>query len=111
MEENFSSKTNSDKQTIIIQNDVKQNKSNGIGVAGFVLAILSLFTFFIPFLNFIIWLLGLIFSSAGLYRASKDKDLPKGLSIAGLVLSLIGLLFLLMFIGLAATFLGAGTLM
>ncbi len=77
------------KQTIIVQQTEK--KSNGIGTAGFILALLSLFLGWIPVLGWIMWLLGLILSAVGMTKK------PKGLAIAGLVISLIGIVFLLLF--------------
>jgi hypothetical protein len=74
-------------QTIII-NQVEK-KSNGIGTAGFVLALISLFFGWIPVLGWIMWILGFIFSFIGIFKV------PRGLAIAGLVISLIGIIFLL----------------
>ncbi len=74
-------------QTIIINQQEKQ--SNGIGIAGFVLALIALFLGWVPILGWIIWALGLIFSFIGVFRK------PKGMAIAGLVISLIGIVFLL----------------
>jgi hypothetical protein len=79
-------------QTIYI-NQAEPKASNGIGTAGFVLALIAVFLGWIPFLGWIIWLLGLIFSSVGMSRQ------PKGLAIAGLVLSLIGIVLLLTVFG------------
>ena len=62
--------------------------SNGMGIAGFVLALLALFLGWIPVLGWILWVLGLIFSAVGMSKQ------PKGLAIAGLVISLLGLIFL-----------------
>ena len=45
--------------TIIIQNS---SKSNGIGTAGFVLALIAVFLGWVPVLGWIIWLLGLVLS-------------------------------------------------
>ena len=73
------------KQTIIIQQPV--SRSNGLGTAGFVLALIALF------LGWIVWLLGLIFSACGMFKA------PRGLAIAGLVISLIGVILLLAVFG------------
>lgn len=78
-------------QTIIINQDEK--KSNGIGTAGFVLALIALFLGWIPILGWIIWLLGLILSFVGIFKK------PKGLSIAGLVISLIGVILLIVVFG------------
>lgn len=80
-------------QTIIIQNG-NQPQSNGIGTAGFVLALIGIFLGWVPVLGWIIWLLGLILSAVGVMRK------PKGLAIAGLVISLIGLIILLSIAGL-----------
>lgn len=78
-------------QTIVINQTEKQ--SNGIGTAGFVLAIIAIFLGWIPVLGWIIWLLGLIFSFVGIFKK------PKGLAIAGLVISLIGVILLIVVFG------------
>ena len=72
-------------QTIIVQQE--QKKSNGLGTAGFVLALIELFLCWIPILDWIIWLLGLIFSAIGVFR------IPRGL--AGLCISFIGLIIMI----------------
>jgi len=77
---------NSTKQTIIINQDKKQ--TNGIGTAGFALAIIAIFISCIPILGQIVWLLGLIFSFIGVFKS------PRGLSIAGLIISLIGIILI-----------------
>lgn len=84
------------KQTIII-NQQPTSHTNGLGVAGFVLALIALFLGWIPFLGWVIWLLGLILSACGMFRK------PKGLAIAGLVISLIGVILLLVVFGAVAT--------
>ena len=71
--------------------------SNAMGTAGFIIALVTIFLFRIPVLGWILWLLGLIFSGIGVTRK------PKGLAIAGLVISLIGLILLIVVIGLLAT--------
>ena len=86
MEKNNENSINQTGQTIII-NQVDKN-SNGLGTAGFVLALIAIFFGWIPILGQIIWLLGLLFSFAGIFKK------PKGLAIAGLVISLIGFLLL-----------------
>lgn len=86
-------KNNGNEQTIII----KQKESNGLGTAGFVLSIISLFLGWIPLLGWLLWILGLIFSLIGIFKK------PRGFAIAGLIISLIGLILLVfIFIGLAA---------
>ncbi|MEG0789676.1 MAG: hypothetical protein RSB23_05910 [Alistipes sp.] len=83
-------KTNTTNTTNIT---IQQAPSNGIGTAGFVLALIGLFLSWIPVLGWVIWFLGLLFSFVGLFKT------PKGLSIAGLVISLIGLIVLLVVVG------------
>lgn len=65
---------------------VDEKKSNGIGTAGFVLALCALLFCWIPVVNWILWILGLIFSIIGVCRK------PKGLAITGLVISFIGII-------------------
>jgi len=78
-------------QTIIINQTEKQ--SNGMGTAGFVLALIAIFLGWVPVLGWIIWLLGLILSFVGVFKQ------PKGLAIAGLVISLIGIILLIAVFG------------
>lgn len=82
-----------------------ENKSNGIGTAGFVLALIALFFGWVPVLGWITWLLGLIFSAVGISKANKVQK-GKGLSIAGLVISLLGIIFLIAAAGTVATMIG-----
>ena len=70
------------KQTIIIQQ--QSSKSNGVGTAGFVLALIALLLCWAPFLN---WLL--ILSGVGVTKQ------PRGLAVAGLAISLLGLIIIL----------------
>lgn len=78
-------------QTVIInQND---RKSNGVGTAGFVLALIAIFLVWVPVLGWILWLLGLILSFVGVFKE------PRGLAIAGLVISLIGIIILVTVFG------------
>lgn len=77
-------------QQIFIQ---QPPKKNGIGTAGFVLALLGLVLCWIPILDFVLWLLGTIFSLIGLFKA------PRGLAIAGTVISFLGIIVLILFFG------------
>lgn len=70
--------------TIIIQ-----QKSNGVGTAGFVLSLIGLFFFWVPFFGWLIWLLGLILSFVGVFKS------PRGLAITGLVISLLDFVLLI----------------
>lgn len=87
-------------QTIIV-NQIEK-RSNGVGTAGFVLALVGLIFCWVPVLGWILWALGLILSAVGMTKS------PKGLAIAGLVLSLIGIIILIAFIGAIA---GAAAMM
>lgn len=62
-------------------------EENGIGIAGFVCAVCAVLLGQ-SFGAMGLWLLGLIFSSIGLTRR------PRGLAIAGFVISIAGLAFL-----------------
>jgi hypothetical protein len=84
-------------QTVIINQE--QKKSNGIGTAGFVIALVALFLGWIPIFGWILWVLGLLFSFIGVFKS------PRGLSIAGLVISFIGVIlivFVFALLGIAA---------
>lgn len=62
------------------------NGKNGMGIAGFVLALCAFLLCWIPVLNIILWLLGVIFSIIGVFRR------PRGFAIAGLAISFIGII-------------------
>ncbi len=64
----------------------QKTQSNGMGIAGFVLTVLALILCWIPVLAQIMWVLGFLFSFAGLFKK------PRGLAISGFIISLIGLL-------------------
>ena len=61
---------NDPKQTIYVNipDYAGNNNSNGMGIAGFVLALISLFIGYIPIFGWIIWLLGAIFSIVGMFK-------------------------------------------
>ncbi len=91
MTENTQIPQNQAGQTVIINQT--ESKSNGVGVAGFVLALLAIFLGWIPVLGWILWLLGLVLSIVGMFKQ------PKGLAIAVLVISLIGIILLIAVFG------------
>lgn len=74
-------------QTVFFQ--PLQTQSNGLGIAGFVLSIVAIFFGWIPLFGWTVWLLGLVFSAIGVFKK------PNGLAIAGLAISLFGILLLL----------------
>lgn len=65
--------------------DVVKQK-NGVGTAGFVLALIGLVFCWVPILNWILGVLGFILSFVGVFRK------PKGLAIAGLIISLLAVI-------------------
>ena len=72
-------------------------QKNPMGTAGFVIALVNIFLSWVPVLGWILWFLGALFSLIGLTK------MPKGLAIAGTVISFIDLIILIMFIGGLAT--------
>ncbi len=79
-------------QSVIIQ-QAPEKSSNGLGTAGFILALLALLLYWIPVLDFTLWILGLIFSFIGIFKR------PRGLAIAGLVISLMGIIIIIALMG------------
>ena len=77
---------------------------NGIATAGFVLAVLAVALFWFIVVNFILWVLGLVFSAIGYSRAKEPGSPGRGLAIAGLVITLGGLVLLILLIVGAITF-------
>lgn len=64
---------------------VIEKKSNGLGTAGFILALIGLIFCWVPFLDAILCFLGFLFSLIGVCK----RNATKGLAIAGLILSII----------------------
>ena len=95
MKENGNSMQQPMQQTVIVQQE--QRKSNGMGTAGFVLALIGFFFSWIPILGWVIWFLGVLFSAIGVFRT------PRGMAIAGLCISFIGLIFLIVVAGMLST--------
>lgn len=65
------------------------SKGNRLAVAGFVFSLVSNAIFWLPGVNFITWVLGIVFSSIGLNRANRQSLPHRGLAIAGLVIALV----------------------
>lgn len=57
---------------------------NGMGIAGFVLAVLSAVLIWVPILNVVLWLLGLVLSVLGYIKPNSRR----GLALAGLIITL-----------------------
>jgi hypothetical protein len=78
-----------------------ERPSNGLGTAGFVVGIIGLVFSFIPIIGVVAWplvILGIIFSAIGISRASKGRATNKGLAIAGLVVSIVGLVMCILWV-------------
>lgn len=80
--------------TVIVQSP--RESSNGIGTAGFILSLLTFVLGWVPVLGWILWILGLIFSAIGLAKK------PRGLAIAGFIISLIDVIFITLLFGMIA---------
>ena len=93
---NYNASQERNNKTTVIVNQTEK-KSNGLGTAGFVLALCGIFFSWIPGFNWVLWALGFIFSFVGIFRK------PKGLAIAGLVISCLDLIILIALIGALAT--------
>ena len=76
-----------------IVNNYYEKKSNGIGLAGFIIALIGLFIKWIPFIGTIVWFIGLVLSVVGIFKQ------PRGFAIAGTVISLIGIIISIIFVG------------
>ena len=60
-------------------------QGNTLGTAALILAIISLFFGWVPFIGWILWFLAALFSFLGLFRE------PQGRAIAGLIISCLTL--------------------
>lgn len=82
----------------------RDGQGNPLAIAGFVCSLVMWIP--IPYTAPIFWLMALTFSSIGLSRARRRGASHKGLAIAGLCISLIGVVFvillILFFIGVVA---------
>ncbi len=72
-----------------LKNMMGAAKKNTIGTVGFVLALISVYLYWVPIIGQIMWLLGIIFCVVGVYKT------PKVLSTAGLALSYIVLAWII----------------
>ena len=75
--------------TVVVQTE----KSNSMGTAGFIFAILGLIVSWAPGVNFIIWFLGFIFSFIGLFKS------PRGMAITGFILSILDIILIIIIFG------------
>ena len=83
---------NTSMSTNVYVNASVSGQRNGIGTAGFVLALLGAFLSWVPFAGWILWILGAILSVVGLFRT------PRGMAIAGTVISFFNLIVLIVLV-------------
>ncbi|WP_282772746.1 MULTISPECIES: DUF4190 domain-containing protein [Saccharomonospora] len=84
-----------------MSHDPSTTPRNSLGTAGFVLGLVGLVFSFIPLVGVTAWplvIIGLTLSAVGIAKARKTKA-PKGLAIAGTILSAIGLLICITWVG------------
>lgn len=79
-------------QTVIVQ----QSKSNGVGTAGFVLALISLVLSWVPGVGWFVWFLGFLLSFIGMFKS------PKTLAVFGFFISIIDFIILIVVVGTVA---------
>lgn len=82
-------------QPIVINNTVQ--RSNGIGTAGFIFALIAAFFSWVPGVGWFTWFLGALFSFIGLFKS------PRGIAIAGFILSIIDVIILVAVVGAVAS--------
>ena len=70
---------------------------NGLAIAGMVLAICAVVLAWLPVVNFVCWILGLIFSAVGLKNANRGAPY-RGMAIAGLAISLAGIVLIIILV-------------
>lgn len=78
---------------------------NGMGTAGFVLGLLAAIFSVIPIVGVVAWpllLVGAPLSSVGIARGGRGVATNRGLAIAGLVLSLVALVFCIVWVAATA---------
>ena len=80
-----------------VQNAVPSPQKNSLGTAGFVLSLVALVVGWFPVVGWIVWFLGAIFSTIGIFRK------PRGLAIAGACISFFWLIIFVLIFGVFMT--------
>ena len=75
----------------VIVNQIEK-RTNGIGTAGFLVALMGVLFSWLPGVNLILWFLGLLLSFIGIFKR------PRGLAIAGFIISFVNLIVILVII-------------
>lgn len=71
-------------------------QTNGMGIAGFIMSLITLFFGWIPVFGWVLAGLSFLFSLIGAFKK------PRGLAIAGLILSIVGVVFIVFLYALIA---------
>ena len=69
------------------------SRKNGISTAGLVLSIVGLALCWVPGVNLVLWFLGFLFSFIGVFKR------PKGKAIAGLIISAVSIVVIILVFG------------
>ena len=68
-------------------------RSNGVGTAGFVIALICAFLSWLPGVNVFLWFIGLLLSFIGMFKR------PRGLAVAGFLISIIDIILIVAILG------------
>jgi hypothetical protein len=68
---------------------VAQPQGNGLAVTALVLGIISIVFSWVPFFDWVLAILAIIFGAVGISAANKRGGVGKGMAVAGLILGLI----------------------
>lgn len=86
----------------IVVPEQQGDADNPLAITGFILSLVMWIALLIPPLGFVLWILAVTFSSIGLRRSRRRGAPHKGLATAGLCISLVGVVFLILLLLLAA---------
>ena len=70
-----------------------ERKSNGVGTAGFVIALICACLSWLPGVNAILWFIGRMLSFFGMFKR------PRGLAIIGFLISILDIIIIVMILG------------
>jgi hypothetical protein len=72
--------------------------SNGLAIAGMVIGIVSIVLFFLNWVDIIIGIVGLVLSLVGLSKARRLGGVGRGMAIAGVATSSVGIVAAIIFL-------------
>lgn len=92
-------------QTVLTTPDIVMaqptTKTNGVAITGFVFGIVAAVLCWVPFFGMMLGIVGFVLSLIGL-KVKKDRGSGGGLAVSGLILSIIGALWLSLMLGIAS---------